>query len=141
MAKSKKRSAWNKANPEKVRAYVRKWAKANRDKIREYERSRPIEKKRAKNRHRNLSRYDLTTDAYDTMLRGQGGVCAVCQKPETEIDRRTGAVISLSVDHDHATGAVRGLLCRRCNVGIGAFADNPVVLRSAASYLERSSRG
>lgn len=53
------------------------------------------------------------------------GKCAVCKR-----ERR------VVVDHDHATGVLRGMLCDRCNQGLGFFADDPSLLRSAANYLE-----
>jgi hypothetical protein len=82
-------------------------------------------------------RYGITAAEADFLLEKQGGRCAICQ------------VASAShVDHDHATGAVRQLLCFNCNGGLGQFKDNPVVLRAAAAYVERhredrdeSSRG
>jgi len=62
------------------------------------------------------------------MLTKQGGVCLVCFCPP--------AGKRLAVDHDHVTGAVRGLLHIRCNAGLGQFDDDPALLRQAADYLE-----
>lgn len=45
---------------------------------------------------------------------------------------------SLAVDHDHTTGKIRGLLCKKCNLGISSFKDSPEILSSAISYLEKS---
>ncbi len=47
-----------------------------------------------------------------------------------------GDPVPLSVDHDHVTGAVRGLLCRRCNTGLGNFDDNIKIVQSALTYLK-----
>lgn len=80
------------------------------------------------------SQYGIDHEAYDQLLERQGGVCAICYKPPPE--RANGGV--LHVDHDHATGKVRGLLCRRCNPALGAFDDDPARLRRAAEYLEKS---
>lgn len=82
----------------------------------------------------HLRKYGLTREDYAEMLAAQDGVCALCDNPETMT--REGAVRLLAVDHDHETGAVRALLCARCNAGLGNFDDDPVALRAAALYLE-----
>lgn len=79
-----------------------------------------------------LSRFGLTPAGYDAMLAAQGGGCAACGRKD-ECDGR-----ALAVDHSHATGQVRGILCSDCNRGIGVFADSPARLRLAADYLERA---
>lgn len=61
--------------------------------------------------------------------------CAICRQPETNIDRRTGALKRLAVDHCYASGVVRGLLCFNCNTAIGKMGDDPERLRLAADYL------
>jgi len=60
----------------------------------------------------------------------QGGVCAICGGINDNDD-------ALSVDHDHETGRIRGLLCSKCNKGLGSFNDDPELLRKAIAYLER----
>lgn len=72
---------------------------------------------------------------YQRMFVEQGGVCAVCSRPETE--KRQGKTKWLAVDHNHETGEVRGLLCTRCNKAIGEMRDDPNLLRNAATYLEQ----
>jgi hypothetical protein len=69
-------------------------------------------------------RYGITAAEADYLLRAQGGVCAICE-----------AAPAVHVDHDHATGAVRALLCFNCNGGLGQFKDDPDVLRAAAEYV------
>ena len=64
------------------------------------------------------------------MLAAQGGVCAICHQPRPE--ERT-----LHVDHDHSTGAIRGLLCFTCNNALGDFRDSSELFHAAAGYLER----
>lgn len=71
---------------------------------------------------------------YQAMYDAQGGVCAICQKPETAT--RRGKVKMLAVDHCHGTGKVRGLLCVECNTGIGKLREDTTVLRAAIRYLE-----
>lgn len=91
--------------------------KANR------ERDRAAERRRYQARGR-FKPYDLTPDEYDALLARQGGVCAICRtRPPTDID------------HDHATGQVRGLLCRACNLLLGMANDTTERLRAAISYL------
>lgn len=79
------------------------------------------------------AKYGITEDRYNALLATQGGLCSICT--QAEVGRR------LSVDHDHATGRVRGLLCRSCNLMVGSAKDLPGVLRAAAAYLEGSRVG
>ena len=72
--------------------------------------------------------YGINDDQYYELLRSQGGVCAICLKTCLTGQR-------LSVDHDHKTGLVRGLLCHNCNHGLGKFKDDPELLLAAAKYL------
>lgn len=73
------------------------------------------------------SKYGLTIDAYDAMIKEQHGVCAICGQPPQQQ--------GFHIDHDHKAGAVRGLLCKKCNAGLGFFQDNPATLQSAIYYL------
>jgi hypothetical protein len=75
-----------------------------------------------------LKKFGITEDDYNEMFERQFGLCAICRKPENDI--------KLAVDHCHETGKVRGLLCKRCNMGIGLLGDNPDTLISAAMYLK-----
>jgi hypothetical protein len=81
---------------------------------------------------RRIKKYGISFDDYQRMLIEQNGVCKICRKPE-----KKGK--SLSVDHNHKTGKVRGLLCSRHNTGLGCFEDDAALLRSAADYLEKNS--
>jgi len=80
--------------------------------------------------------YDIDLATYQRMFVEQNGVCAICQKPESA-KSPAGDVKWLSVDHDHATKAVRGLLCSGCNHTLGHAGDDSAVLRAAADYLDR----
>jgi hypothetical protein len=79
--------------------------------------------------------FGLTAEAYAALHASQGGVCAICARPERR-KHRDGKQLSLAVDHDHETGAVRGLLCSACNVAIGQFEDRQERLRAAIDYLQ-----
>jgi len=89
----------------------------------------------ARNRRWWLRQYGLTGEQYDQLLNEQGGLCAICRRPERNMDARTGDPRRLSVDHCHKTGAVRGLLCGPCNRGLGSFDDDPDNFDRAAAYL------
>ena len=73
--------------------------------------------------------YGITGEQYDAILAAQAGRCAICQNlPRT---------MNLAIDHNHKTGEVRGLLCRRCNQNVlGGAREDPEMLRRAARYLE-----
>ena len=86
--------------------------------------------------HKNMflkRHYGITVDRYNEMLDAQNGCCAICAKPEA--NEIKGKVVSLAVDHDHSTGAIRALLCSNCNRGLGLFNDDPELLDKAKSYL------
>ena len=70
--------------------------------------------------------HGLSLQDYRAMRERQGNVCGICKTPGKP----------LCVDHCHATGKVRGLLCRDCNLGLGNYKDNPVFTRAATAYLE-----
>jgi hypothetical protein len=78
--------------------------------------------------------YSLTIEEYDALYEAQNGACAICLQPETTI--RQGQPLRLAVDHDHATGAVRGLLCQRCNRLIGIIEVDERLLLAARAYLD-----
>lgn len=79
--------------------------------------------------------FSIGSSEYEAMLAAQDGVCDICKKPEDAVIR--GKVIHLSVDHDHSTGKIRGLLCGQCNHAIGKFGDDVGLLQSAADYLRK----
>ena len=90
-----------------------------------------------KYRDKDLRRnYGIGIEEYNKFLVEQNGVCAICFQPETA-KTRSGKVKPLVVDHNHDTGAVRGLLCNECNAGIGHLKDSAELLRSGVAYLER----
>lgn len=109
--------------------YQREWRKLNPDKVQEsYKKGHP--KKRIDSRYR---RYGITDDEYQQRLKEQNNLCAICG---TDTPGRQHS--SFHVDHCHVTGKVRGLLCDKCNRGLGFFNDNPEALRNAADYLEKN---
>jgi hypothetical protein len=108
---------WRRENPERVRAYQAEY------------RLRP-ERKRAMRDLYYRRTYGISADEFDRLLDEQHGACAICRtRPEREA--------SMHVDHDHESGAVRGLLCLSCNQGLGQFKDDPTLLLRAIVYLRQ----
>ena len=85
--------------------------------------------------------FNITLEEYNALLEKQGGACAICGTKETGVQEPGKREHSMYVDHDHATGAVRGLLCSRCNFGLGQFRDDPKLLLRAVAYLTSGSSG
>ena len=75
--------------------------------------------------------YNITDDEYDQLLKKQNGACAICRKACERYKY-------LSVDHCHKTKRVRGLLCNKCNIGLGQFQDNVDTLKEAIKYLNET---
>ena len=71
--------------------------------------------------------YGITTIEFAGLVMAQGGRCAIC--------REAPAGKELAIDHDHATGKVRGLLCANCNLALGLLHDDPKLMLSAVEYL------
>jgi Recombination endonuclease VII len=106
--------------------------------LRRYRKKYP-ERLAARARVQNLKRFGITVADYNRIHNEQDGVCKICRRPETTLCH--GSLMSLSVDHCHATNRVRGLLCNTCNRGIGLLGDDPEVLRAAANYLDALGPG
>ena len=97
-------------------------------------REKPVAFAKAKARY-YLTNYGITAQEYDQMHSNQQGLCAICKKPETGL-HQSAKPKALSVDHNHQTGRVRGLLCVKCNQGIGLLQDDASVIASALDYLQ-----
>lgn len=111
---------WRNANRERFRATRRAWAKDARARGLKFW------------RREHLKKYGLTPETFDAMLVSQGGGCKVCAG-------LPGGKGTFHVDHDHATGLVRGLLCHCCNLALGLVKDDATRLRRLAAYLENHS--
>jgi len=144
-AKKIKHRAWYERNRSRVLAHAKLYREnnievidtkkkqyylKNRDKIltqlKVYHQSKEYQAK--KHRWRLNREYKLTCDQYDKMLASQGGVCAVCKRICTAKSR-------LGVDHDHATGIIRGLLCGKCNSALGLLGDSAERVEALADYI------
>ena len=82
---------------------------------------------------RLLKRYGITTAEYNTLSDQQGHCCKICGNSASQGRARSRF---LSVDHCHTTGTIRGLLCQKCNTGIGLLGDTHTSLLKALEYLE-----
>lgn len=136
---SKERSKrWREANKDRIREYQKEWRERNAKHVAEYQREYQSDYKdredvQFKTWMRNLHKnYQMTPAIFNQMWAEQGGSCGICKQPMLPRGRSKSAA---TVDHNHNTGKVRGLLCRGCNHGIGNLKDDPGVLQSAAEYL------
>ena len=81
--------------------------------------------------------YGLSMETYNLMLAAQNGVCAICKGMETYKPKSYAGPKALSVDHNHETGAIRGLLCSNCNYIIGHCKEDRDILIEAIKYLDK----
>jgi len=121
---------YRKKNPEKTREQRNAWVRNNKDKIKDYNRKRYL----GKREFHLKKKYGIGMQEYHAMHAAQGGRCAICAADKTG---GRGGPSLFHVDHCHATGKVRGLLCNACNRMIGLGKDDPAVLRAGADYLTK----
>ena len=108
----------------------------NKDKAKEYSknyRKNYYENNKDKARQYNLNRnYSITIEEYNEMLVKQDSKCLGCGIHQSELKCK------LAVDHNHTTGKIRGLLCRKCNLILGNAGDSPQILDNLAKYLRNN---
>jgi hypothetical protein len=136
------RSAWNEKRRqryaededyrERRKAEGRAYHAAHREKNNERQRRRSWAKKLSDFWRRLARFYGISREQYEGLLAKQGGVCGICRKPPQE---------PLCVDHSHATGRVRGLLCRKCNTGLGSYDDDVSLMAAGIAYLRKAADG
>jgi len=118
----KEEAAMYRKNNSKTRAeYNKQWRKDNPEKAAEYDKRNNLKKC-----------FSMTLEQYQELFDSQNCVCAICNQPEQAKGK------SLSVDHDHGTGTIRGLLCQNCNTAIGKLQDSVEILQSAIKYLQET---
>jgi hypothetical protein len=102
-------------DPKKYTAQTQAWRRANAEKYRNY---------------RLMKGFGISTTEYDKKLKKQKNGCAICCKP-------CASGKNLAVDHCHKSGMIRGLLCSKCNLGLGLFKDDIILLATAKKYLTK----
>lgn len=122
--------AWRERNKDKVKEINKRWRKNNPEKALATQMNW-FAKNPEKMRMSHLyNTFGITWDDYLVIMEKQNGECAICGKNCKENGRL------LCVDHDHRTGVIRGLLCTKCNSGLGFLKDDIGILQRAISYLE-----
>lgn len=120
---------------------LKEWRAKNRLKVNEsnkaYKKRHPEQTRQHRLKHskiyykktgwkkRILKRYGISYTTFESMKLEQKNKCAICDKEEVE----------LHIDHCHKTGKIRGLLCQKCNTGIGLLGDDLLILNKAVKYL------
>ena len=85
------------------------------------------------------AKYGISKEKYLNLIEIQNNKCAICFKEESSLNNwKQGEVRRLAIDHCHSTGKVRGLLCTRCNITLGAVEDNVQTLKNMATYSEKN---
>jgi len=115
----KKYKLFYKKYKKKILERSHNWYKNNHEKIHDY---------------RLKKIYNINIEQYNLLLKKQHYCCAICKKSIQQIKHKK--VKKLGVDHNHLTGQVRGLLCHKCNSGLGSFEENLTILKNAMKYLK-----
>jgi len=115
--------------------YDEKYRKSNKGKA---AKARYYKKYKQNPKHKELNwkaqlkfRYNITLEDYDILLKSQNNKCAICESDSPGAKKNR-----FSIDHDHESGKIRGLLCDNCNVGLGRFNDNINNLIKSIEYLK-----
>ena len=111
------------ASKSAARASGQIWANNNRDKRDKSNRGSWLK-----------TRFGITLDEYNEILKGQNGVCAICKQPESVKGRK-----NLAVDHCHETGKIRGLLCTFCNTALGKLKEDISIMENMIEYIGNHS--
>jgi len=113
------------ADPEKFNARTAAW------------RLKPGSLEKERNKHYKR-KFGITVEIYKEMYDKQNGLCAICCKPETIHSKGGDSPMWLSVDHNHTTKKVRGLLCFKCNTTLSYFEKHGESMITIASYLKEN---
>lgn len=128
---SPEKLSWHKQNPEKANLIFAKYDAKRRTPARlQYKRDRVM-----------YVKYGLSPNDYNLLLAQQSNSCKICGVAAEDAPLNGGGKQArpLVIDHCHTTNKVRGLLCVKCNSGLGMFNDSQTRLASAISYLRENS--
>lgn len=124
---------WRAKYPEKTKALNKKWRDANPEKVKA---SRQTEShKKSIRKHTLKKKYGITLEEYDYLFSLQAGVCAICLLPETMKNQH--GLKKMAVDHDHATGRIRSLLCGHCNLAVGNVREDVKIVERLMEYIKK----
>jgi hypothetical protein len=112
-----------------IKDYKAQWYLKNKERLKNTFKSRYQTTKEAVRAANLKNYYGISLEQYAALFKQQQGCCAICSMSQEQLSTK------LCVDHNHATGEIRGLLCSRCNFGLGSFKDNPDVMIKAAAYV------
>lgn len=112
----KNNKKWLDNNPNFMTSYTKQWLKNNPDKVKKNK------------RNQTLRKYNLTEEEFSKKVIEQNNRCSICNSSFSTTPH---------IDHDHATGKVRGLLCKNCNLTLGFVNDNVQILSNMIEYLKR----
>jgi hypothetical protein len=120
---------YNSTHKEKLKEYSKKYRDKNRDKLNAKDHERYYSDLKKVKERGLLYKYGITLKDYNDIYDAQEGKCAICGIHQSELK------LPLGVDHDHITGKIRGLLCRKCNWAIGLLEEDYYRILKCMSYL------
>ena len=143
-AEKEKRRQYYRDNKQLFIDKARKWKAQNPEKAKESSRksvarSRTLQAKEEKKNSYLQYTYGISLSQYTEMYNKQHGSCNICLTPLAYQNIEGSGHKTANVDHNHTTGKVRGLLCNKCNRGLGYLQDNATLLRRAAEYLDATN--
>ena len=118
----------------KLRLYRKKYQNEHKEEIKKQQKLYRLNNPDKIRNHDLKSNHGITLKEYNILFKKQHGLCAICKQKETDKDKNK-KTRSLAVDHDHKTEKIRGLLCGRCNKGLGVFKDDIKLFKEIIKYL------
>ena len=111
--------------------YLQEYRDNNKEHIKKYNKEYNDQNKDDFRNYHLVKNYNITLNEYNELFLKQEGKCAICGRHQSELKH------TLHVDHSHTTGLVRGLLCVKCNIGLGYVNDDIEILSKMVCYLQK----